>query len=129
MAGALLCSASIHAELGITHLPEVFGAISLLAAMGQIILALGVLVRPSRVVWQGSLVLSLTLLQLYALNVTIGLPPVIAHTHVPGSHVLFGVTLANPNTLDVQGVAAEICQIVAAISAAVSPPSRRAQDR
>ncbi len=113
LGAGLLFASAVHLDLAITHASG-FGLLSLLAGMAEAALGVAASLRPSCRIWRASILTSLVLIQLYVLNVTTGLPPLIAHSHVPGTHVLLGLTLANPNTVDLQGVIAQLGQLVAA---------------
>ena len=116
VAAGLLIAAATHIELALSHGLSIFAGLAFAAGCAQALLAVVAVLRPSTVALRATVLLSLVLIQLYALNVTTGLPPVIAHSHVPGTHSLLGLTLADPNTVDPQGVIAQICQLVAAAS-------------
>lgn len=117
---ALLLAAGVHVGVGFDHAGSNFGTLSFLAGVGQAALGTLVLVRPkSALTLQTALLLSLVLIQLYALNVTVGLPPQIGHSHVGGTHQVWLLTLAWPNVVDVQGLTAVACELVAAGCAAL----------
>ncbi|MGH2492209.1 MAG: hypothetical protein ACRDF9_11930 [Candidatus Limnocylindria bacterium] len=118
-AGGLFLAAWTHFTLAVDHGFSVFAMLSLSAAAAQALLGAAALMRPSPHVFRAALFLTLMLIQLYALNVTVGLPPVIAHTHVGGSHTLLGVTLAWPNSVDAQGVVTQCGQLVVVVCAAI----------
>jgi hypothetical protein len=99
----------------VQHLPSNFGVLSILSAVVQLGLAATVTLRPSPTIYVASVVVSLVLVQLYLVNVTVGLPPVIAHTHTPGTHQLWGVTLASPAPVDGEGVVAKIVELASAV--------------
>ena len=75
--------------------------------------------RPSRTVYQLSMFSSLVLMQLYALNVTVGLPPLIAHAHDADVHNLYGLTLAEPHEVDGDGMLAQGAQLATVLSATI----------
>jgi hypothetical protein len=114
----LLVAAGTHLAVGVGHTGTIFGALSLGAAVAQCLLAVAVLLRPSPFVYQASIFLSLTLMQLYALNITIGLPPLMGHADLEGTHRLLGITLTLPNLVDAQGVVAQSAQLATVVSAA-----------
>jgi hypothetical protein len=118
LVSGLLLAAGTHLAVAVDHGPSVFAALSLTAAIAQCVLGVAVLLRPSPFVYQSSIFLSLTLMQLYALNVVVGLPPIIAHTHLEGTHALFGITLALPNRVDAQGIVAQCAQLATVFSGA-----------
>lgn len=111
LAATLLLGAGVHAAVGIQHSPSNFAALAVLSAFSQLGLAIGVIVRPSTIVYGTAVVVSLVLIQVYLVNVTIGLPPVIAHSHSPGTHQIFGVALAWPAPIDGEGVVAKIAEL------------------
>ncbi len=98
--------------VGLEHAGSNFGALSFIAGIAQE--ALGVLVfrRASGVVLRAVVILSSVLIQLYALNVTLGLPPLISHNHIGGNHQVWLFTLAWPGVVDAQGVLAVATEIV-----------------
>jgi hypothetical protein len=104
--------------VAVDHGVSVFAALSLCAAVAQCLLAAAALRRPSPFVYQTCIFLSLMLMELYALNITIGLPPFIAHAHQVGTHTLLGITLATPSAVDAQGIVAQVSQLVTVFSAA-----------
>jgi hypothetical protein len=114
---ALLLAGGVHVDVGLDHLGSSFGALSLTIGVAQVTLAAVVSFRPSALVLHLVVVANLVLIQLYALNVTVGLPPVIAHTHVAGTRDVWGLTLAAPNQVDAQGLAVLVNEIVAAACA------------
>lgn len=118
LVSGLLLAAGTHLAVAVDHGLSVFAALSLGAAIVQCLLAAAVVLRPSTFVYQSSIFLSLTLMQLYVLNVVFGLPPLIAHTHFEGTHTLFGITLASPNRVDTQGLIAQCAQLITVLSAA-----------
>jgi hypothetical protein len=119
LAAGLLVAACAHITLAFEHGPSTFGILVAVAGTMQAVLAGSVLRRAAHATAYPAMLLSLVLIQLYVLNVTTGLPPAIAHTHVPGTHVLLGVTLAWPSTIDTQGLLAQLAQAVAVASGAV----------
>ncbi len=116
-AGALLIAAGVHVAVGFEHAGSNFGALALAAGATQGAMAVGLMVRPSRGLLVAIAIFQLICIQLYAINVTIGLPPVIAHSHVGGTHPLFGLTLAWPGVVDAQGVLAKGAEGLAAAAA------------
>lgn len=114
---ALLLAGSVHVDVGLDHLGSGFGALSLAIGVAQTTLAAAVSLRPSALVLNLVVIANLVLIQLYALNVMVGLPPVIGHTHVAGTRDVWGLTLAAPNQVDAQGLAALANEIVAAACA------------
>lgn len=119
VAAGLLLASAVHLDLAVTHGLSSFAVLSLCAGVTQGVLGAAALLRPSPMVWRASIVVALTLSQLYLLNVTIGLPPLIAHTHAIGAHSFLGVTLALPNAVDLEGVVAQSGQLIAIACAAV----------
>lgn len=73
----------------------------------------------SAVVLQAVVVINLMLIQLYVLNVTVGLPAPIAHSHLGGDHTVLGLTLAWPGDLDPQGVITQVAQVISVICASL----------
>jgi hypothetical protein len=124
LAAGLLVAACTHVTLAVQHGPSVFAVLTALAGAAQAALAVGALRGGAREIASPAMLLSMVLIQLYVLNVTTGLPPIIAHTHVPGTHELLAMTLAWPNTIDTQGMLAELAQAMA-VTAAVLLRLRR----
>jgi hypothetical protein len=114
----LLVAAATHVAVAIEHGVSPFAVLAATAAVAQGMLALAALTRPSRGVYQLSMLLSLVLMQLYALNITVGLPPLIAHTHDADTHVMFGLTLAEANPVEAQGLLCQGAQLVTVFAAA-----------
>jgi hypothetical protein len=115
----LLIAAATHFGIAIEHWGTPFAVLSAGAGIAQGALAAVAIARPSRGVYQLSMLLSLVLMQLYAINITVGLPPFIAHTHDEDTHLLFGLTLAEPNPVDAQGLIAQGGQLVTVFSASL----------
>jgi hypothetical protein len=118
-AASLLFGAGIHVNVGIAHAGSNFGMLSLVAAAAQLALGLAIYLRRDSAVLSATIVLELVLLQLYAFNVTIGLPPAIAHVHSGGQHVVWGYTFALPGAVDLEGLCAVLTEIAGAASAAL----------
>jgi hypothetical protein len=116
---ALLFGAGLHLNLGIAHAGSNFGTLSLLAAAAQASLAVLMYLRRSEIDATLVVLLELVLLQLYLLNVTIGLPPAIAHVHDGGEHVVWGYTFALPGVLDLEGACAVASEAIGATLAGV----------
>jgi hypothetical protein len=125
LTATLLVGAGVHAAVGAQHLPSNFGVLSIVSAIAQLGLAIAVMLRPSPAVYLVSVVVSLVLVQLYLVNVTVGLPPVIAHTHTPGTHQLWGVTLAAPAPVDGEGILAKVAELAGAMFAGLLGRSAR----
>lgn len=117
LAASLFVAAGIHFAVAFEHAGSVFGLLAFAAGLGQLGLGIGTFVRPSSLLFATASLLSLVVIQLFILNVTVGLPPLIAHTHVAGTHTILGITLSRPNALDVQGAAALLCEIGAVVCA------------
>ena len=117
LAAGLLIAASTHLTLAVEHGASTFAVLAAIAGGAQAVLAVIAMRGGARSIAQAAMVLSLVLIQLYALNVTVGLPPVIAHTHTVGTHVVLGLTLAWPNPIDGQGLVAQFAQAVAVVCA------------
>ena len=115
---ALLLGAGLHLNLGVVHAGTNFGALSLLAAAAQLSLGVGIHLRRAALLANLIVLLELVLLQLYLLNVTVGLPPAIAHVHTGGEHVVWGYTFALPGVIDFEGVTAVITEFIGAVTAA-----------
>ena len=111
---ALMLAAGVHVAVGFEHAGSNFGVLSLAAGAAQGVLGALVLLRRASVTLQMTLLLNLVLVQLYALNVTVGLPPQIGHSHLGGTHEVWLLTLAWPNAVDLQGVIAILCELFAA---------------
>jgi hypothetical protein len=119
VSAALLLGAGLHLDLGVVHAGTNFGALSLLAAAAQLSLGIGIYLRRSDLLANLIFLLELVLLQLYLLNVTVGLPPAIAHVHAGGEHVVWGYSFALPGVVDFEGVTAVVTEVMGALSAAV----------
>src|SRR6185295_6772839 len=91
LAAGLLIAASTHLTLAVEHGASTFAVLAAIAGGAQAVLAVIAMRGGARSIAQAAMVLSLVLIQLYALNVTVGLPPVIAHTHTVGTHVVLGL--------------------------------------
>ena len=115
--GALLLAATAHVIVGTEHAGSNFGALAVAAGMGQFVLAGCLLVNPSTAAIQATVVTNLVLIQLYVVNITIGLPPVIAHSHIGGTHEVFGLTLGWPGVADAQGIIAKCSEATSALLA------------
>jgi hypothetical protein len=115
----LLIAAATHVSVAIEHWGTPFAVLSAGAAIAQGALAVAAFARPSGRVYQLSVLLSLVLMQLYALNITVGLPPFIAHAHDADTHVLFGLTLAEPHEVDAEGLIAQGAQLATVFSASL----------
>lgn len=126
---ALILGAGTHLNLGIAHAGSNFGTLSLLAAAAQLSLGVSIYLRRPTFVTNAVVLLELVLLQLYVLNVTIGLPPAISHAHDGGVHVVWGYTLALPGILDLEGAIAVLTEMVGAASAALLLRARTATQR
>ena len=116
---SLLLGAFVHLNVGMSHAASNFATLSLLAAAAQFSLGLLIYLGRAGVVANAVVVLSLVLVQLYLLNVTVGLPPVIAHTHGGPDHVVWGYVFASPGAIDLAGVSEVITESVAVASAAL----------
>lgn len=116
-AAALLIAGGVHVALGFEHAGSNFGGLAIIAGVSQGALAVALIVRPSRGLLSAIAMLELVLIQLYVINVTIGLPPVIAHSHVGGTHQILGLTLAWPGVIDGQGLIAKAAEALAALAA------------
>lgn len=119
LAAGMLVAASVHVVLAIEHSASIFAALSIAVAIVQGALGAGALLHPSQTLYRACIVVSLMMIQLYVLNVTVGLPPFIAHTHVAGTHSVAGLTLAWPNSIDLPGVLAQCSQLLALFAASM----------
>jgi len=116
---AMLIAAGMHVAVGLEHGGSNFGTMSLAASIAQGVLGIVVLTRRTRAVFSAVILLNLMLVQMYIVNVTVGLPPAIAHTHGAGTHQLWGVTLAMPGPFEWQGIFAKTSELVSAACAAI----------
>jgi hypothetical protein len=117
LAAALTAGGATHLVVGIQHGMTSFALLSLAAGALQLGLAALALESSSPIPRRIALVLALGLIALWGINVTTGLPPLIAHSHMPGTHRLGGLTLAWPGPIDVQGVVAKIAETCTAVGA------------
>jgi hypothetical protein len=116
---ALFSAAGLHIALGLEHAGSLFGNLSVAAGMAQGALATEILRRSSGALALHAVVLlDLVLIQLYLLNVTVGLPPAIAHSHISGEREVWLITLAWPGDVDWRGVSVTAAQIASAACAA-----------
>jgi hypothetical protein len=113
LAAGSLVAACAHLILALEHGASLFALCVAAAGIAQVAIALCALRGRGGAVAGAAMVLSLVLIQLYTLNVTTGLPPLIAHTNALGTHSVLGVTLAWPNQIDAQGVLTQVAQAVA----------------
>lgn len=114
---ALLVGGGVHLAVGVEHAGSNFGTLSFLAGIAQGALGVLVFLRAVDRLWRAVVILNGALIQLYALNVTIGLPPMISHSHVGGNHQVWLFTLAWPGVVDAQGVLAIALEIVGVVCA------------
>jgi hypothetical protein len=115
---ALLLGAGIHLNVGLAHAGSNFGTLSMLAAAAQLALGVSIFLGRAAAFTNAAVLLELVLLQLYLLNVTVGLPPIIAHVHTGGEHVVLGYTFALPGIIDLEGVTAVVSEAIGAAAAA-----------
>jgi hypothetical protein len=120
LAASLFAAGGVHLAVAFDHTGSAFGMLAFAAGSLQLGLGIAAFARPSRRLFAGAVVLSLVLAQLYVLNVTVGLPPLIAHAHQSGTHSVLGVTVSLPNRIDGQGIAALAAEAIAVISAVVA---------
>jgi hypothetical protein len=125
---APMLAAGLHIGVGLEHAGSNFGALAFAAGVAQGLLSAVVLLRNSALAPQAVLLINLMLIQLYLVNVTVGLPPQIAHTHLGGNHQVGIFTLAWPGVVDFQGVAAIATQAVAVATAILLGPAAPAKD-
>lgn len=116
-AGALLIAGAVHLALGFEHAGSNFGALALIAGLSQGALAVALIIRPSSGLLSVVVLLQLVLIQLYLINVTLGLPPVIAHSHIGGTHQFAGLTLAWPGVVDGRGLLGKSTEALAVVAA------------
>ena len=107
---ALVVAAGLHLAVGFQHPDSNFGALALVVGASQLLLGAAVLLRSSHRLLQVVVMSGLVLIQLYLVNLTVGLPPLIAHSHIGGTHQLWGFTLAWPGVVDAQGIAATLTE-------------------
>ena len=117
LAASLLTAGTVHLWVATEQGLSVFAVMALAAGLAQIGLALVSRVRPFEALYRWSVLLSLVLIELYLFNVTVGLPPLIAHTHAAGTHSILGVTLAMPNAIEADGQLAQAAQLVTVLAA------------
>ena len=105
---ALLMAGGLHVIVGIQHLSStssIFGVLAIAAGVAQTALGAALILhRPTIGLLRAVVVLNAVLVQLYVLNVTVGLPPAIAHSHVTGSQAVWVFTLAWPGPIEWQGL-------------------------
>lgn len=109
---ALLLAGGMHIAVGLEHAGSNFGALSFAAGIAQGALGALVFLRAAGVSLQAVVIMNVALIQLYALNVTLGLPPMISHSHIGGTHQVWLFTLAWPGALDARGVVTVAMEIV-----------------
>ena len=117
LCAGLLFAGAVHVDVGISHLPTLFGVGSLVIGVVQSVAAVLATRRQDVWLWRATVVACITLVQLFAINTTLGLPPLIAHTHQPGTHAVFGMAFAYPNPLEPQGLVAQLAQALAIVCA------------
>ena len=119
LVSCLVYAGAAHIALAATHAGTSFAYLAAAAGIAQIGVAV-VATRTLRpVVAAAAIVLALVPLELYLLNVTVGLPPLIAHSHVPVTHAVLGVAVAEPNTIELPDVIVQIVELCAASTAAL----------
>jgi hypothetical protein len=111
LTATILLAGSGHLLVGAQHSPSTFGTLALLSGVAQLGLAAVLMLRPSARAESCAVVASLVLIQLYVLNVTVGLPPLIAHTHVSGTHEILGLRLAWPAPIEGIGIVTQVAQL------------------
>lgn len=109
----LLIGGGVHLAVGLQHAGSNFGALSLVAGIAQEALGVLVFLRAADAVLRAVVILNGMLIQLYALNVTVGLPPMMSHSQIGGNHEVWLFTLGWPGVVDAQGVLAITTEIVA----------------
>lgn len=119
LAFALLAGGADHVVVSFQHGGTNFGLLTLAAGVAQAAAGIAVMIRPMPMLYRAAMVLSLILVQLYLINVTIGLPPIVAHSHVRGTHELWGLTLAWPGPVDAEGLWAKATELTAIACAAI----------
>ena len=100
----LMAAGALHLSVGLDHAGSNFGALSFMAGIAQGALGSAILRVPSLTVVRAIAVLNAVLILLYIVNDTIGLPPLIAHTHVGGNNQFLLFTLAWPGPVEWHGV-------------------------
>jgi hypothetical protein len=115
LAATLLVGAGAHVLVGAQHSSSTFGTLAMLSGVIQFGLAVAVMLRPSRTAYRLAVIVSLVLVELYLLNVTVGLPPLVAHTHSTGTHQILGLTLAWPAPVDGEGIVAKSAELIAVV--------------
>lgn len=109
---ALLLAGGVHMAVGLQHAGSNFGALSFAAGIAQEALGVLVFLRTADVLFRAVVILDGVLIQLYALNVTVGLPPMISHSQIGGTHQVWLFTLGWPGVVDAQGLLAIGAEIV-----------------
>jgi hypothetical protein len=117
LAASLFVAGGVHTAVAFDHTGSAFGVLAFGAGALQFALGVAAFTRPSPRLFAGTILVSLVLAQLYVMNVTVGLPPFIAHVHQAGTHSVLGLTLSVPNLVDWQGMAALGAEAVALVSA------------
>jgi hypothetical protein len=128
LAVALLTAGTAHVWVATEHGMSAFAVMALAAGLAQVGLAIVSRFRSFEALYRWSVVLSLVLIELYLFNVTVGLPPLIAHTHTAGTHSVLGVTLAMPNAVEPDGLLVQAAQIVTVLAATFLGRSTRPAD-
>ena len=126
---ALALGGATHLFVALQHGATSFALLSLAAGAAQLGLSAAVMLSPSRLPARLALGLVLGLIALYAVNVTAGLPPAIAHSHLPGTHYLWGIPLGWPGPIDAEGLWAKTTELAAAIFALTLERRRRLEHR
>lgn len=118
----LYIAGGIHFVVGFEHATpgSFFGLLAIAAGALQWILGIAVFLAPSRSLYLAASLASLVLVELYVLNVTVGLPPLIAHVHTTGTHILFGYPLSLPNQIETLGLGAIAAEIGAVFCATLA---------
>ena len=111
---AQLMAGGLHVIVGIEHLSSSsssFGLLAIAAGLIQTVLgAVLILRRPTAGRLRTVVVVNALIVQLYLLNITVGLPPAIAHSHIAGSHTVLVFTLAWPGPIEWQGLLTLACE-------------------
>ena len=118
VAAALVYAGTAHIVLAATHAESSFGVLVLGAGIVQIAVAVLALFRPSSGVVLACVIVALVPVELYVLNVTTGLPPLIAHSHVSATRSILGFLVAQPNGIEPADVLVQLVELLGAACAA-----------
>ena len=116
LAAALLVAAGVHTAIGLDHGSTNFGSLAMASAAVQFGLAAAIMLRRSGQACRLAVMVSLVLVELYVVNVTTGLPPLVAHSHSGTTHQIFGLILASPAPVDGEGILAKGAELGAILT-------------